>query len=166
MAASAKSKIIVVGQAPGRVVHTTGIPWNDQSGSNLRSWLGVSRETFYDTSIFALIPMGFCYPGKGKSGDLPPRRECAPLWQEKLMEQMPEKRLVLLIGLYAQNYYLGNRCKGTLTETVKHFREYLPLFFPLPHPSPRNNIWQAKNQWFATEVLPVLKDKITTTCVY
>jgi uracil-DNA glycosylase len=158
--ASVKSKIMVIGQAPGRVVHATGIPWNDKSGENLRYWLDVDKVTFYDTALFALIPMGFCYPGTGKSGDLPPRRECAPLWHEKLMQQMPEKKLTLLIGQYAQKYYLKDRCKGTLTKTVKHFEAYLPDYLPLPHPSPRNNIWQAKNPWFKSEVLPVLRDTI------
>ena len=157
VAASTESKIIIVGQAPGRIVHKSGIPWNDKSGDNLRAWLNVDKETFYDTNLFAVIPMGFCYPGTGKTGDLPPRPECAPLWHRQLLNQMPNVELMLLVGQYAQNHYLGTKIKNTLTETVRHYQEYLPGFFPLPHPSPRNNIWQAKNEWFSREVLPELK---------
>jgi uracil-DNA glycosylase len=160
VAASIKSKVIIIGQAPGRIVHNTGIPWNDKSGDNLRSWMGVDKTTFYDEHLFALMPMGFCYPGTGKTGDLAPRPECAPLWHTQLLILMKEKSLILLIGQYAQNYYLGNRCQNTLTETVKQFKTYLPEYLPLPHPSPRNNIWQAKNKWFETEVLPLLKSRI------
>ena len=160
VAASPKSRIIVIGQAPGRIVHETGIPWNDKSGDNLRNWLGVDKATFYDPEIIALIPMGFCYPGKGKTGDLPPRPECAPLWHNKLLTLLPKAELVLLIGQYAQNYYLGDKAKAALTDTVRNFKAYLPTYFPLPHPSPRNNIWQAKNAWFEKNVLPVLKKKI------
>jgi uracil-DNA glycosylase len=160
VAASIKSKVIIIGQAPGRIVHNTGIPWNDKSGDNLRSWMGVDKTTFYDEHLFALMPMGFCYPGTGKTGDLAPRPECAPLWHTQLLTLMKEKSLILLIGQYAQNYYLGNRCQNTLTETVKQFKTYLPEYLPLPHPSPRNNIWQAKNKWFETEVLPLLKSRI------
>ena len=161
MLASEKSKIIVVGQAPGRKVHETNIPWNDQSGDNLRNWLGVDKELFYDTDYFALMPMAFCYPGTGKSGDLPPRKECAPLWHEQLVTLMPEKKIFLLVGAYAQKYYLGKNQKENLTETVKNFESYLPTFFPLPHPSGRNNIWQAKNPWFKQEVLPALKEIVS-----
>lgn len=158
VAAAPKSRIIIIGQAPGRVVHETGTPWNDKSGDNLRSWLGVDKATFYDTDLFALVPMGFCYPGTGASGDLPPRKECAPLWHEKLIGSMNHAELILLIGQYAQGYYLGS--KEDLTSTVKNFKTYLPEYFPLPHPSPRNNIWQAKNRWFALKVLPVLKKRV------
>lgn len=158
--ASAKSRIVIIGQAPGKIVHNTGIPWNDKSGDNLRQWLGIDKSVFYDTDLFALMPMGFCYPGKDKTGDLPPRPECAPLWHGKLLAFMSEVKLILLIGQYAQNYYLRDRTKRTLTETVQHFQHYLPEYFPLPHPSPRNNIWQAKNEWFGKEVLPELKIKI------
>lgn len=157
VAASTKSKIVIVGQAPGRIVHNSGIPWNDKSGDNLRSWLGVDKATFYNTDLIAVIPMGFCYPGTGKSGDLPPRPECAPLWHRQLLDKMPNVELMLLVGQYAQNYYLGASARDTLTETVRHYQDYLPAFFPLPHPSPRNNIWQAKNEWFGREVLPGLK---------
>ncbi|UOK41824.1 MULTISPECIES: uracil-DNA glycosylase family protein [Flavobacterium] len=160
IAASSKSKLIIVGQAPGRIVHNTGIPWNDKSGDNLRNWLGIDKATFYDTDKVALMPMGFCYPGTGKTGDLPPRPECAPLWHNKLLALMPEAKLILLVGHYAQNYYLGDKKGKTLTETVKRFRSYLPNYFPLPHPSPRNNIWLAKNEWFNQEVLPELKKEI------
>lgn len=160
LAAGIDSKIIIIGQAPGRIVHNTGTPWNDKSGDNLRNWLGINKLIFYDTSKIALIPMGFCFPGTGKSGDLPPRTECAPLWHQKLLDLMSEVKLTLLIGQYAQNYYLGNQAKNTLTETVQNYASYLPKYFPLPHPSPRNNIWQAKNEWFGVEVLPELKKKI------
>lgn len=160
ISASKKSKIVIIGQAPGRIVHQTGIPWNDKSGDSLRNWLGVDKSTFYNEDIFALIPMGFCFPGKGKSGDLPPRKECAPLWHEKLFSFMQEVKLILLVGQYAQHYYLQERCKATLTETVKSYQEYLPKYLPLPHPSPRNNIWMAKNKWFQSDVVTMLKDQI------
>jgi uracil-DNA glycosylase family 4 len=160
ISASPESKIIIIGQAPGRAVHNTGIPWNDKSGDNLRNWLGIDKSIFYDANMIALMPMGFCYPGKGKSGDLPPRKECAPLWHSKLLDLMSAVKLVLLIGQYAQNYYLGEKAKNTLTETVRDYRNYLPKYFPLPHPSPRNNIWQAKHEWFGREVLPELKKSV------
>jgi uracil-DNA glycosylase family 4 len=160
ISASKKSKIVIIGQAPGRIVHQTGIPWNDKSGDSLRNWLGVDKPTFYNEDIFALIPMGFCFPGKGKSGDLPPSKECAPLWHEKLLSFMQEVKLILLVGQYAQHYYLQERCKATLTETVKSYQEYLPKYLPLPHPSPRNNIWMAKNKWFQSDVVTMLKDQI------
>jgi uracil-DNA glycosylase family 4 len=160
ISASPESKIIIIGQAPGRAVHNTGIPWNDKSGDNLRNWLGIDKSIFYDANMIALMPMGFCYPGKGKSGDLPPRKECAPLWHSKLLDLMSAVKLVLLIGQYAQNYYLGDKAKNTLTETVRDYKTYLPKYFPLPHPSPRNNIWQAKHEWFGREVLPELKKSV------
>lgn len=156
---SKKSKILIVGQAPGTKVHASGIPWDDQSGKNLRAWLGVSNEQFYNPDIFGIVPMGFCYPGKGKSGDLAPRKECAPLWHEVLLEQLPKLELVLLIGVYAQKYYLKSDAKKNLTETVLHFDEYLPKNFVLPHPSPRNAIWMKKNPWFAHDVLPELQKR-------
>ena len=157
IAASTKSMIVIIGQAPGKLVHQTSIPWNDKSGDNLRNWVGVDKTTFYNTDIFALMPMGFCYPGKGRSGDLQPRPECAALWHEKLLSKMKHVKLILLIGQYAQDHYLGNRAKNNLTGSVQNFKEYLPQYFVLPHPSPRNNIWQAKNKWFQSEVLPGLK---------
>ena len=152
--ASARSRIVIIGQAPGSVVHKNGIPWLDKSGDNLRTWLNIDTEAFYDPGKIALIPMGFCYPGKGKSGDLPPRKECAPLWHEALLQHMPDVKLTLLIGKYAQKHYLGKASMPSLTETVKNFKAYLPKYFVLPHPSPRNNIWMAKNPWFRDEVIP------------
>jgi uracil-DNA glycosylase len=160
ISAGPKSRLIIIGQAPGRIVHQTGIPWNDKSGDNLRNWLSLDKERFYNTELIALVPMGFCYPGTGKSGDLAPRAECAPLWHHKLLTLMAQAELILLIGQYAQTYYLGEQRKATLTETVQHFKGYLPKYFPLPHPSPRNNIWQAKNPWFGQEVLPELKKRV------
>lgn len=154
---SQTSKIVIIGQAPGRIVHNNGIAWNDNSGDTLRKWLGIERADFYNDRLFATIPMGFCYPGTGKSGDLPPRPECAPKWHNLVLATLEEKKLTLLIGKYAQEYYLKNRDKSTLTDTVKNYRQYLPEFFPLPHPSARNNIWFKKNSWFETDVLPELK---------
>ncbi|MEZ4817526.1 MAG: uracil-DNA glycosylase family protein [Flavobacteriaceae bacterium] len=155
--ASKSSKIVIIGQAPGQKVQNSGVPWDDASGNNLREWLGVNKRIFYDEKVFALIPMGFCFPGTGKSGDLPPRPECAPLWHQQVLQSMPDVKLTLLIGQYAQNYYLKNRSKKTLTETVKNYHEYLPDFLPLPHPSPRNNIWQKKNSWFKKSLVQVLQ---------
>ncbi len=156
-----QSKIIIIGQAPGSIVHKTGIPWDDKSGQNLRSWMGIDDATFYDPTQIGIIPMGFCYPGKGKSGDLPPRKECAPQWHVPLFEQLTNIKLTLLIGKYAQDYYLKDRAHRTLTETVKNYQSYLPKYFVLPHPSPRNNIWQKKNEWFGEEVLPSLKATVS-----
>ncbi len=161
LSAHSKSKIAIIGQAPGSIVHRTGIPWDDKSGERLRQWLDVDNDTFYNPEIFAIIPMGFCYPGKGKSGDLPPRKECAPLWHKRLFDKMPELELFILIGTYAQAYYLDER-KKTLTETVKNFHEYLPQYLPLPHPSPRNNIWLKKNDWFERDLVPILQQKVKT----
>lgn len=155
-----KSKIVVIGQAPGTVVHKTGIPWDDKSGENLRSWMGIDKTDFYNSQKIAIIPMGFCYPGKGKSGDLPPRKECAPLWHDLLFNRLQDVELILLIGKYAQDYYLKSMAKKTLTETVKNYKEYLPKYFVLPHPSPRNNIWKAKNEWFPQLVIPELQKEI------
>ncbi len=155
-----KSKILIIGQAPGARVHLSGIPWDDKSGENLRRWLDMDEKTFYDRRIVGIVPMGFCYPGKGKSGDLPPRKECAPLWHPQILDQMKHVELVLLIGKYAQDYYLGKEAKKNLTETVMHFESYLPQYFVLPHPSPRNNIWMKKHPWFKEEVLPELKNRV------
>lgn len=157
MSAGSKSRLLIIGQAPGRRVHETGIPWNDPSGDNLRAWLNMDKSVFYDASKVSLMPMGFCYPGTGKSGDLPPRHECAPQWHTLLREEMPDIQLTLLIGQYSQKYYLGKMVKENLTETVRAFESYLPVYLPLPHPSPRNNIWLRKNEWFAAELLPELK---------
>jgi len=155
-----ESKLIIIGQAPGIRVHETGIPWNDKSGDNLRNWMGISDKKFYNVKFASIIPMGFCYPGKGVSGDLPPRKECAPLWHQTLLNEMKSVKLILLIGSYAQQYYLKDRMKRTLTETVRNYESYLPEYFVLPHPSPRNNIWMAKNAWFQDDVLPQLKNII------
>lgn len=155
-----RSKILIVGQAPGTKVHASGIPWDDQSGKELRRWLGVTEETFYDPKNFAIVPMGFCYPGKGRNGDLPPRIECAPLWHEPILAQLQNVELTLLIGQYAQSYYLREEKYRTLTETVKNYQRYLPRYFPLPHPSPRNFIWMSKNRWFKEEAVPVLAEWI------
>ncbi|QNJ97550.1 uracil-DNA glycosylase family protein [Constantimarinum furrinae] len=162
VAAHPDSRIAIIGQAPGTKVHKTGIPWDDPSGKQLRKWLNVSDEDFYDTAKFAIVPMGFCYPGRGKSGDLPPRKECAAQWHEQLMHSMPKLKLTLLVGMYAQNYYLKDRAKSTLTETVRSYTEYLPKFLPLPHPSPRNRFWLSKNPWFEAEVIPVLQLQLST----
>jgi uracil-DNA glycosylase len=158
--ASVSRRIVIIGQAPGSKVHQSGIPWDDASGSNLRNWLGVSNEIFYDEKLIALVPMGFCFPGSGSSGDLAPRTECAPLWHSLLLQSMTEVKLTLLVGQYAQKYYLGDRCKLTLTETVENYPDYLPNYLPLPHPSPRNNIWQKKNSWFADKMIPLLHEKV------
>ena len=156
-----KARLMIIGQAPGTRVHKTGIPWNDPSGDNLRNWLSLDRETFYDTNHIAIMPMGFCYPGKGKSGDLPPRPECAPLWHDKIRAHLPNINLTLLIGQYAQAHYLGKNRKKTLTETVRAWREYLPSgFIPLVHPSPRNRLWMKRNPWFEKEVVPALRREI------
>jgi len=165
LTAHGKSRIAVVGQAPGRRVHESGIPWDDKSGERLREWLGIDNSIFYNPEKIALVPMGFCYPGKGKSGDLPPRKECAEKWHSPLFSKMKKLDLIILIGNYAQNYYLGDSMKKTLTETVKNYKSYLPEYFVLPHPSPRNNIWLKKNEWFENEVIPELK-KIVSRNIY
>ena len=158
--ASATAKLLIVGQAPGRRVHETGVPWNDPSGDRLRTWLGMTRETFYDERYIAIVPTGFCYPGSGPRGDAPPRPECAPLWHPRLRALMPRIELTLLIGQYAQAYYLATRRKKTLRETVQAYREYLPEFLPLPHPSPRNQSWFKQNPWFEAEVVPLLQERV------
>lgn len=163
LAASPTCKIAIIGQAPGTAVHKSGIPWDDPSGERLREWMGIKDDIFYDETKIAIIPMGFCYPGKGKSGDLPPRPECAPLWHQPLFNMMPNIKLTLLVGQYAQKYYLKKTAKHTLTETVKNYEEYLPNYLPLPHPSPRNNIWLHKNAWFNEHVVPKLKFIVNET---
>ena len=160
VSANKNSRVAIIGQAPGSKVHTSGIPWDDASGKRLKEWLGVSDSQFYDEELFALVPMGFCYPGKGKSGDLPPRPECAPLWHQPLIQGMPDLKLVLLIGNYSQAYYLKDKKLG-LTNRVRLFKEYLPHYFPLPHPSPRNRFWLTKNPWFEEEILPELQKRIS-----
>lgn len=155
------ARLLIVGQAPGRKVHETGIPWNDPSGERLRAWLGLTPEQFYDPVKVAIMPMGFCYPGQSASGDNPPRRECAPHWHGRLAAALPEIGLTLLIGSYAQARYLGPLRKATLGETVQAWREYLPLgYLPLPHPSPRNQPWLARNRWFEAELLSGMREAI------
>lgn len=158
--ANPMSKIAIIGQAPGLKVHETGVPWNDASGNELRKWLNVTVDQFYNPELFALLPIGFCYPGKGKSGDLPPRKECAPLWHARLLDEMKEIQLILLIGQYSQKYYLKNKMNKNITENILNFNDYLPDYFPLPHPSPRNFIWMNKNPWFKENVLPELKNRV------
>ena len=154
------AKIVIIGQAPGSKVHASGIPWDDASGKRLREWLNITDEVFYDETQVAIVPMGFCYPGKGKTGDLPPRPECAPQWHSLLFQKMPKLTLVVVIGMYAQKYYLGKSVEKNLTETVRAYKNYLPKYFPLPHPSPRNRFWLAKNTWFEEEVIPELKKRV------
>jgi len=158
--ANPDAKIVIIGQAPGTKVHNSGIAWDDASGRQLRKWLNVSDEDFYDETKFAIVPMGFCYPGKGKTGDLPPRSECAPQWHQAIFDKLPNVELIILIGLYAQKYYLKDKTKKTLTETVANYKMYLPDFFVLPHPSPRNRFWLTRNPWFEVEVVPELKNEI------
>ncbi len=155
-----QARLLIVGQAPGRKVHETGLPWNDPSGDLLRQWLRMDRARFYNDPAIAIMPMGLCYPGKGKSGDLPPRPECAPRWHPPLLAAMPEIRLILLIGQYAQQGFLGARRKATLGETVRHYQDYLPRYFPLPHPSPRNRRWLRERPWFEAEILPALQQQL------
>ena len=159
--AEATARLLIVGQAPGTKVHETGIPWNDPSGERLRDWLAVDRETFYDAARIAIVPMGFCYPGRdSRGGDRPPRRECAPLWHPPLRAALPEVALTLLVGQYAQAFYLGAHRRGSLTETVRAWRDVLPEFLPLPHPSWRNTAWLKRNPWFAAELLPELRARV------
>lgn len=157
--AGATARLLIVGQAPGTKVHASGIPWNDPSGDRLRQWLDMDSEAFYDESRIAIVPMGFCYPGKGKSGDLPPRPECAPLWHERILDQLPDVDLILLVGSYAQQHYLG-KSRETLTERVRRWRDFGPRFVPLPHPSPRNTLWLRRNAWFEDEVVPELRRRV------
>lgn len=160
LSAHPDSRILVIGQAPGRRVHESGVPWDDASGKRLREWLGVTDAQFYDPELFALVPMGFCYPGTGSSGDLPPRPECAETWHRDIIERLPDVRLTLLLSRYAQDRYLAHRRKTTLTETVRAWKTYRPRYVPLPHPSPRNNIWLKRNPWFGEELLPYLRQRV------
>ena len=162
--ASSSARLLIVGQAPGTRVHASGIPWNDPSGDRLRQWLGLEAEQFYDESTIGIVPMGFCYPGRGRSGDLPPPPDCAPLWHQRLLDRMPALELLLLVGSYAQNYYLvrsGIAPPGeTLGGRVQRWREFGPRYFPLPHPSPRNTLWLRRNPWFESEVVPALRARV------
>lgn len=158
---SETARLMIVGQAPGIRVHKTGIPWNDPSGDRLRSWLALDNGTFYNQELIAIVPKGFCYPGKGKSGDLPPPAVCAETWHKMLLDKMPEIQLTLLVGKYAQSYYLEDARSKSLTNLVMGFEQYLDAgYFPLPHPSPRNTIWLKKNPWFTDSVVPVLKQRV------
>lgn len=159
--ASSRSRIVIIGQAPGIRAQTSGIVWDDASGKRLMSWLGVDEKQFRDTSLFAHIPMDFYYPGKGKSGDIPPRKEFAALWHKRLMDLMPDIELVILIGRYSQKYYLPDNKYRTLTETVQNYHNYLPDYFPLVHPSPLNFRWLSKNTWFETELVPILQQRVS-----
>ena len=162
---SNSAKILIVGQAPGSRVHETGIPFDDPSGNRLREWMGIDKSVFYDELKLAIVPMGFCFPGTGKPGDLPPRPECAVTWRKKLLNELPQISLTLVIGQYAQAWHLGQLAKENLTETVKAWKEFGPKIIPLPHPSPRNNIWLKKNPWFVQEVLPRLQSEIKSLLV-
>ena len=154
------ARLVVIGQAPGSKVHESGVPWRDQSGDRLRDWMGLDDATFYDPSLVALIPMGFCYPGAANGADLPPRPECAPLWHARLLSLAPKAQLSLLVGMHAQSYYLRDGVKATLTETVRAFAAYGPDCFPLPHPSWRSTGWMRRNPWFEAEVLPRLRERV------
>lgn len=160
-AAGPLARIAVIGQAPGRKAQESGIAWNDASGTKLFDWLGVTEQQFRDPNLFALLPMDFYYPGKGATGDLPPRKGFADRWHAQLLELMPDIRLTLLIGGYAQSHYLAGRTQRNLTETVHAYRDYLPDVIPLVHPSPLNFRWQARNPWFLTEIVPVVRDRVS-----
>lgn len=154
------ARVLIAGQAPGSKVHASGVPFDDPSGNQLREWMGVTRETFYDPKQIAILPMGFCFPGSGKTGDLPPRPECAPAWRAQLLSKLPHLELTIVLGQYAQAYHLGDGDRP-LTETVKAWRSYGPAAIPLPHPSPRNNIWLRRNPWFEAEVIPTLRRRVS-----
>jgi uracil-DNA glycosylase len=155
-----KAKLLIAGQAPGSKVHASGVPFDDASGNRLRQWLGVSREVFYDPEQIAILPMGFCFPGTGTSGDLPPRPECAPAWRAPLLEHLRHVEITLVLGQYAQTYHFG-KSSASLTERVKLWRSYWPDRVPLPHPSPRNNLWLRRNPWFELELLPALRQRVS-----
>ena len=157
---SATSRIVIIGQAPGTRVHESGVPWDDASGERLREWTGLTPDLFYDASRIALVPMGFCYPGTGPSGDLPPRLECAPLWHDRVMAALPADRLMLLVGSYAQERYLPEARRQSLTDRVRAFSAFGPLYFPLPHPSWRSTGWMKRNPWFETDVLTALRSAV------
>lgn len=165
LAAHEDARILIVGQAPGTRVHKTGIPWNDPSGDRLRDWMGIGRDVFYDKSRIAIVPMGFCYPGRGRGGDLPPRQECAPTWHAPILDRLPNVELTLLAGRYAVDYYLRPRLPDTparapLAAIVARWRETAPDVFPLPHPSPRNQMWFRRHEWFERELVPALRARV------
>jgi uracil-DNA glycosylase len=156
-----RAKILIAGQAPGRKVHESGIAFDDASGDRLRKWMGVTKDEFYNPALFAILPMGFCFPGTAKSGDLPPRPECVPAWREQLLGTLNQLQLTIVLGQYAQDYHFG-RSKLSLTELVRSWQTYWPGLIPLPHPSPRNNPWLKRNPWFEAELLPVLRERIAS----
>jgi uracil-DNA glycosylase len=154
------AKILIAGQAPGRIVHETGIPFDDPSGDRLRKWLGVDSASFYNKSHFAIVPMGFCFPGAGKQGDLPPRKECAPLWRQQVLDAMPNIKLTVVIGQYAQAWHLNEDKKATVTERVSNWQHYAPDTLVIPHPSPRNRRWLSRHPWFEEQVVPYLQNRV------
>jgi uracil-DNA glycosylase len=154
------ARILIAGQAPGSKVHQSGIPFDDASGDRLREWMGIDKAMFYDATRIAILPMGFCYPGTGKSGDLPPRPECAATWRAKLLARMPDVELTLVVGQYAQAWHMKDAAKANLTDTVLAWRDHWPRVLPLPHPSPRNNVWLKRNGWFESEVVPALRKRV------
>lgn len=158
---SGTAKLLIIGQAPGSKVHASGVPWDDDSGNRLRQWTGLSKDEFYDPARVSLVPMGFCYPGKASGGDAPPRPECAPNWHARVLAQLPEERLTLLVGSYAQAHYLPAARKMSLTERVRRYEDWLPSTFPLPHPAWRSRIWMKANPWFEADVLPVLQYEVS-----
>lgn len=155
-----QARVLVAGQAPGRKVHQSGLPFDDASGDRLREWMGVTREVFYDAPQIAIVPMGFCFPGTGKSGDLPPRPECAPAWRAQLLDHLSRLQVTLAVGQYAQAYHVSEQ-RSSLTETVRHWRSYWPEVIPLPHPSPRNNLWLNRNPWFEKDLIPMLRQRVS-----
>ncbi len=157
-----RAPILIVGQAPGRLTHHKGVPFDDPSGERLRNWLGVTRSQFYDPAIFAILPMGLCYPGSAKGGDLPPRSECAPLWRHRILERLENIQLTLVIGKYAHDWHICASQSPSLTQTVARWREFWPELLPLPHPSPRNMRWFKENAWFAADILPMLKKRVSS----
>jgi uracil-DNA glycosylase len=160
---SASARVLIIGQAPGRKVHHSGIPWSDESGERLRTWMGVSPPAFYDKSMIAIVPMGFCYPGSaGRGGDNPPRPECATLWHARLLRYLPDLELTLLVGQYSHRRYLGPLRKPSLTETVRAFAQFGPQLFPLPHPSWRSALWARRHPWFEQGVIPALQAAVRT----
>jgi uracil-DNA glycosylase len=159
--AASTARLLIISQAPGRKVHESGVPWDDESGARLREWLMLESADFYDEAKIAIMPMGFCYPGASPNGgDRPPSRECAPLWHQRLLEQLPDIALTLLVGQYAQRHYLGKTRKASMTQTVKAFSEYGPKFFPLPHPSWRSRMWMQENRWFEEAAIPALRKAV------
>ncbi|QPC99669.1 uracil-DNA glycosylase family protein [Qipengyuania soli] len=157
---SPTARLLVIGQAPGSKVHESGIPWDDASGDRLRDWTGLSKEQMYDPAKVALVPMGFCYPGKASGGDKPPRPECAPRWHDLILDILPQDRLTLLVGTYAQARYLPEARKLSMTDRIREFRQFLPCFLPLPHPAWRSTIWMRRNPWFEAEVIPELRQAV------